>query len=63
MFLKRHNNDGFPDLSIELRDEISWVPGTLRTFEYLLNITTLAFEPTSRILAAGWSFSVRYTQL
>ncbi|KAI5898227.1 uncharacterized protein SCHCODRAFT_02566174 [Schizophyllum commune H4-8] len=55
MFLKRHNNDDFPDLSIELRDEISWVPGTLRTFEYLLNITALAFDPTSRILAAGTS--------
>lgn len=55
MFLKRHSHDDLPDLSLELRDEINWVPGTLRTTEYLLNITALAFEPIGKLLAVGTS--------
>ncbi|KAG5638396.1 hypothetical protein H0H81_000292, partial [Sphagnurus paluster] len=41
------------DLSMDLRDLDDWNAGPLRTFEYPLNITTLATEPISGLLAIG----------
>ncbi|PPQ79397.1 hypothetical protein CVT25_002667 [Psilocybe cyanescens] len=42
-----------PDLSPDLRDELDWKAGSLRTFDFLLNITTLAIEPVAGFLAIG----------
>ncbi|KAI3622792.1 wd40 containing snare-dependent exocytosis protein [Moniliophthora roreri] len=50
MFLKR---DPILDLSSELRELQDWKPGSLRVFEYALNVTALAIEPVSGLLAAG----------
>jgi syntaxin-binding protein 5 len=52
MFLSRPN-DVHLDLSAELRESQDWNVGTLRPIEYLLDVTSLAIEPLSRILAVG----------
>lgn len=41
------------DLSNDLRDETDWHPGSLKTLDFLLNISALAVEPVSGILAVG----------
>lgn len=41
------------DLSSDLRDPQDWHAGTLRSFEYPLDTTTLATEPASGLLAIG----------
>ncbi|KAK1234875.1 Lethal(2) giant larvae sro7 [Marasmius sp. AFHP31] len=41
------------DLSSDLHDALDWKPGPLRVFEYALNITALAIEPISGLLAVG----------
>jgi hypothetical protein len=53
MFLKRHDQSLNIDLSLDLRDPQDWKVGILRSFEYPLNITTLAIEPISGLLACG----------
>jgi hypothetical protein len=53
MFLKHHDQSVSIDLSHELRDPQDWKVGILRSFEYPLNITTLAIEPISGLLAFG----------
>jgi hypothetical protein len=47
------HNDVYMDLSIDMRDPDDWNVGTLRLFDYPLNITALATEPISRLLAVG----------
>lgn len=51
--LSRHGNKSFADLSPELSDELDWKAGTLRTLIHHLDITALAYEPVSGILAVG----------
>ncbi|KAG7099718.1 hypothetical protein E1B28_001536 [Marasmius oreades] len=41
------------DLSNDLHDEVDWKPGPLRVFEYALNVTAIAIEPISGLLAIG----------
>lgn len=43
------------DLSIDLRDKDDWSVGVLKAYDIPLDVTTLAIEPISRILAIGWS--------
>lgn len=43
------------DLSIDLRDHDDWSVGALKVHDIPLDVTTLAIEPISRILAIGWS--------
>jgi syntaxin-binding protein 5 len=50
------HNDTYIDLSIDMRDPDDWNVGTLRSFHYPLNITALATEPISRLLAVGTTF-------
>ncbi|KAG5647699.1 hypothetical protein DXG03_008422 [Asterophora parasitica] len=56
----RHGDGVFMDLSLDLRDPDDWKAGPLRTFEYPLNITALATEPISGILAIGTAGGVVY---
>ena len=51
--LSRHGNKQFTDLSPELSDELDWKAATLRTLAHHLDITALAYEPVSGILAVG----------
>lgn len=51
--LSRHGNKQFIDLSPELSDELDWKAATLRTLAHHLDITALAYEPVSGILAVG----------
>ena len=51
--LSRHGNKSFTDLSPELSDELDWKAGTLRTLVHHLDITALAYDPVSGILAIG----------
>jgi hypothetical protein len=41
------------DLSVDLWDPDDWKVGTLRSFDHLRNITALATEPISKLLAIG----------
>lgn len=52
MFSKQHDSV-LADLSNDLRDENDWHPGSLKTIDFLVNITALAVEPVSGILAIG----------
>ncbi|KAK7465475.1 Lethal(2) giant larvae sro7 [Stygiomarasmius scandens] len=54
MFLKRHDHTT-TDLSIDVQDKQSWKPAALRTWEHILNVSALAFEPTCGLLAVGTS--------
>lgn len=53
MFSKQTPDLVLTDLSADLQDEQDWKVGTLKTFDFPLNITTLAIEPISRLLAVG----------
>lgn len=53
MFSKQTPDLVLTDLSTDLQDEQDWKVGTLKTFDFPLNITTLAIEPISRLLAVG----------
>ncbi|KAH9486242.1 hypothetical protein JR316_0000306 [Psilocybe cubensis] len=44
-----------PDLSPDLRDEFDWKVGSLRSFDFPLNITSLAIEPVNGLLGIGTS--------
>ncbi|KAF5385371.1 hypothetical protein D9615_001225 [Tricholomella constricta] len=57
---RRHSDVVYIDLSMDLRDPDDWKAGSLRTFEYPLNITTLATEPISGLLAIGTAGGVVY---
>ncbi|KAH9936968.1 uncharacterized protein B0H18DRAFT_1112864 [Fomitopsis serialis] len=48
------NDKSYVDLSLELSDEIDWQAGTLRHVRHHLNVTALATEPVSGLLAAGF---------
>ncbi|KAF8808127.1 WD40 containing snare-dependent exocytosis protein [Phlegmacium glaucopus] len=48
------------DLSSDIRDELDWKIGSLRTLEFPLNITSLAIEPVTGLLAAGTSSGAIY---
>ena len=52
MFLSKRS-DVYLDLSAELRELQDWNIGTLRPIEYLLDIVSLAIEPSSGLLAVG----------
>ena len=41
------------DLSLELSDDLDWKAGTLRNFEHHLDISALAYEAVSGLLAIG----------
>jgi syntaxin-binding protein 5 len=43
----------YPDLSVELADELDWKAGTLRNFEHHLDTTAWTYEPVSGLLAIG----------
>ena len=51
--LSRYGNKGFTDFSAELNDELDWKAGTLRALAHHLDVTALAYEPVSGILAVG----------
>lgn len=53
MFSSKH--EVHLDLSTDLRETSDWKIGVLgdRPLEYLLNATTLAFDPVSGLLAVG----------
>lgn len=53
---RRQNDAVYMDLSMELRDPDDWNVGPLRTLDYPLNITTIAIEPISGLLAIGVAF-------
>ncbi|KAG6919011.1 hypothetical protein DXG01_009721 [Tephrocybe rancida] len=50
---RRHNDVTFMDLSLDLRDGDDWKVGPLRAMDYPQNITALATEPISGLLAIG----------
>jgi len=52
MFSPRHEAV-LADLSTDLSDEIDWKVGSLRVFDFPLNIAALAVEPVAGLLAAG----------
>ncbi|THV07456.1 WD40 containing snare-dependent exocytosis protein [Dendrothele bispora CBS 962.96] len=54
MFLKRHDH-ATTDLSIDVRESQYWKPAALRSWEHLLNVSALAFEPICGLLAVGTS--------
>ncbi|KAJ6575407.1 lethal giant larvae like, C-terminal-domain-containing protein [Mycena capillaripes] len=43
----------YADLSADLRDKTDWNVAVLRSFDYPLNITTVAIEPIAGLLAVG----------
>ena len=43
----------YPELSFELNDGEDWDPNALRCFEFLLDVSVLAIEPVSGLLAVG----------
>ena len=52
MFSKQQDSV-LADLSNDLRDENDWQLGSLKTIDFLVNVTALAVEPVSGILAIG----------
>ncbi|KAG6829267.1 hypothetical protein H0H87_012084 [Tephrocybe sp. NHM501043] len=50
---RRHNDAVFMDLSLDLRDAGDWKVGPLRAIDFPQNITALATEPISGLLAIG----------
>ncbi|TFK41835.1 WD40 containing snare-dependent exocytosis protein [Crucibulum laeve] len=60
MFSKQQNLLVYPDQSSDLRDEQDWRPGTLRTFNFPLNVTAFAIEPISGLLATGTASGLVY---
>jgi len=53
MFSKHHDHRVYADLSTDLREEHHWQVGSLRSFEYLLDVVAMAMEPMSGLLAIG----------
>ncbi|KAG7452249.1 WD40 containing snare-dependent exocytosis protein [Guyanagaster necrorhizus] len=51
-YFKRYNAD-FPDLSSDLREREDWKPAELRSFDFAIEISALAVDPLSGLLAAG----------
>ncbi|KAF9567769.1 WD40 containing snare-dependent exocytosis protein [Agrocybe pediades] len=49
----KHVEAAVADLSIDLHDEFDWKVGSLRTFDFPLNVTSLAVDPVASLLAAG----------
>jgi syntaxin-binding protein 5 len=41
------------DLSTDLCDETDWRVGTLRSFNFPLNVSTVAVEPLAGLIAVG----------
>ena len=59
MFSK-HPEHVLPDLSLDLRDQHDWKLGQLRTFNFPHDITSLALEPVTGLLAVGTSGGIVY---
>lgn len=57
MFLKHNDHPEYTDLSMSVRDSTDWKIGNLREFEFPLDITSVTFDPVSRLLAIGESHS------
>lgn len=51
-FLKRYDAN-FPDLSSDVREREDWKPAELRSFEFAIEVSALAVDPLSGLLAAG----------
>ncbi|KAJ7109928.1 lethal giant larvae like, C-terminal-domain-containing protein [Mycena epipterygia] len=49
----KHDRTVYADLSADLRDKSDWNVAALRSFEYPLNVTTVAVEPIAGLLAIG----------
>ncbi|KAJ7492344.1 WD40 containing snare-dependent exocytosis protein [Mycena latifolia] len=49
----KHDRTTYADLSADLRDQSDFNVAALRSFEYPLNVTTLAVEPITGLLAIG----------
>ncbi|KXN88842.1 hypothetical protein AN958_06711 [Leucoagaricus sp. SymC.cos] len=60
MFLKHDDYPLFPDLSLSVRDSTDWKIGTLKDFEFPTDITAIAVDPVSRLLAIGTARGVIY---
>ncbi len=58
MFCKHNDQEIYVDLSSALRDRQDWAVGALRTFQYLSDISSFAYEPLSGLLAVGEPFEV-----
>ncbi|KAJ6483896.1 WD40 containing snare-dependent exocytosis protein [Mycena vulgaris] len=54
----KHDRTVYADLSTDLRDKSDWNAAALRSFEYPLNVTTLAIEPIAGLLAIGTSTGI-----
>ncbi|KAJ6621080.1 lethal giant larvae like, C-terminal-domain-containing protein [Mycena sp. CBHHK59/15] len=54
----KHDRTVYLDLSTDLRDNSDWNAAALRSFEYPLDVTTLAVEPISSLLAIGTATGV-----
>ncbi|RDB29510.1 Uncharacterized protein C1F3.03 [Hypsizygus marmoreus] len=57
---RKHGDAVYIDLSLELRDPDDWRIGPLRTLDIPLNVTTMATEPISGLLAVGTAGGVVY---
>jgi hypothetical protein len=51
MFAKQ--DTALADLSTDLCDETDWKIGILRTFNFPLNVSTVAIEPLAGLIAVG----------
>ncbi|KAK0246422.1 WD40 containing snare-dependent exocytosis protein [Armillaria nabsnona] len=51
-FLKRYDAN-FPDLSSDVHEREDWKPAELRSFEFAIEVSALAVDPLSGLLAAG----------
>ncbi|KAK0466348.1 WD40 containing snare-dependent exocytosis protein [Desarmillaria tabescens] len=51
-FLKRYDVN-FPDLSSDVREREDWKPAELRSFDFAIEVSALAVDPLSGLLAAG----------
>lgn len=58
MFRKHNDQEIYVDLSSALRDRQDWAMGALRTFQYLSDISSFAYEPVSGLLAVGEPFEI-----
>ena len=52
MFAKQQET-ALVDLSTDLCDEADWRVGTFRTFEFPLNVSSIAVEPLAGLIAVG----------
>ena len=49
----KHDRAVYADFSADLRDKSDWNVAALRTFDYPLNVSTIAIEPIAGLLAIG----------